>query len=241
MTVLLDRTMEMVARIDSAQTTEALTRELLALSAHCGVEKLTAFVAPPRNARPVAQLNRIYLTNWSPEWMTRYLDQNFADIDPTLEMMRRRRGSFRWADMPKVMTLSAGAQRMMNEACDFHLCDGVTIGTTTIEGHLAGFSFAGTTLDLAATDFAQLSLMANYGFVRALKINETQALAQRFSLRQRDVLRWVAEGKTDWEIGRILNISENTVDKYVRVIKERLQAPNRANAIAKAIRLGLID
>jgi LuxR family transcriptional regulator, quorum-sensing system regulator BjaR1 len=55
------------------------------------------------------------------------------------------------------------------------------------------------------------------------------------------VLRWVANGKTDWEISVILNISEHTVDKYMRAIKEKLGANNRVNAIARAMRLGLID
>lgn len=60
--------------------------------------------------------------------------------------------------------------------------------------------------------------------------------------RQRAVLRWVANGKTDWEIRYVIvNISEHTVDKYMRAIKEKLGANSRVDAIARAMRLGLID
>jgi len=55
------------------------------------------------------------------------------------------------------------------------------------------------------------------------------------------VLRWAAEGKTDWEIGVILHVSEHTADKMLRLVRGKLAASTRAHAVAKAIRLGIID
>jgi len=60
------------------------------------------------------------------------------------------------------------------------------------------------------------------------------------SRREREVLQWAAEGKTEWEIGQILGLSEHTADKFVRSARLKLAAENRTHAVAQALRLGLI-
>jgi LuxR family quorum sensing-dependent transcriptional regulator len=58
--------------------------------------------------------------------------------------------------------------------------------------------------------------------------------------RQREVLTWVAAGKSAWEIGEILNISARTVEEHAQQILQRLGAVNRTQAVAIAIRDRLI-
>jgi DNA-binding NarL/FixJ family response regulator len=59
--------------------------------------------------------------------------------------------------------------------------------------------------------------------------------------RERDVLRLVAEGSTNREIGSTLMISENTVSFHMKNILARLHLKNRAQAAAFAVRSGLAD
>jgi DNA-binding CsgD family transcriptional regulator len=58
--------------------------------------------------------------------------------------------------------------------------------------------------------------------------------------RERECLRWVAEGKTAEEIATIVGVSINTVNSYVSLAMHKLSAKNRAMAIANAIRAGVI-
>lgn len=51
--------------------------------------------------------------------------------------------------------------------------------------------------------------------------------------RERECLDWVAAGKTDWEIGRILSISANTVKFHVSGARDKLGARSRAQAVAR--------
>jgi LuxR family quorum sensing-dependent transcriptional regulator len=51
--------------------------------------------------------------------------------------------------------------------------------------------------------------------------------------RERDALAWVAEGKSDWEISRILGVSETTVRFHVDNGRKKLGAVNRAQAVAR--------
>ena len=59
--------------------------------------------------------------------------------------------------------------------------------------------------------------------------------------REREVLQWVASGKTYWEIARILDISERTVRHFMAECREKLDAVSNKQAVAKAVACRLID
>ncbi len=56
------------------------------------------------------------------------------------------------------------------------------------------------------------------------------------SQRERQCLEWAAVGKTDWEIGQILSLSEKTVNVYITRAKAKFGVKTRAQAIVKAAR-----
>lgn len=53
-------------------------------------------------------------------------------------------------------------------------------------------------------------------------------------------LEWCKEGKTNWEIGEILRISEKTVEFHLRNVMNKLEATNRIRAVVLAIKAGVI-
>ena len=58
--------------------------------------------------------------------------------------------------------------------------------------------------------------------------------------REVEILGWVREGKSNQEIGVLLDISPLTVKNHVQKILRKLGATNRAQAVSKAIGLGLV-
>ncbi|RBM25841.1 helix-turn-helix transcriptional regulator [Vibrio tarriae] len=56
--------------------------------------------------------------------------------------------------------------------------------------------------------------------------------------RECELLPWLKLGKSNWEISRLLNISERTVKYHLQNIYRKLETHNRTHAIAKAIELG---
>lgn len=65
-------------------------------------------------------------------------------------------------------------------------------------------------------------------------------IADALTPREYDVLRLVATGRTNGEIGARLGLSNNTVKSYLRAVMQKLQARNRAQAVANARRHGLL-
>jgi DNA-binding NarL/FixJ family response regulator len=60
------------------------------------------------------------------------------------------------------------------------------------------------------------------------------------SKREMDVLNCLSEGMTSAQIATKLFISENTVKTHVRHILEKLEASNRAEAVSRAVQLGIL-
>ena len=61
------------------------------------------------------------------------------------------------------------------------------------------------------------------------------------SQRQLQILQWLHEGKTNWEIARILQLSEKNVAYHVQQIFHKLDVSNRTQAVACAVGLGLLQ
>ena len=58
--------------------------------------------------------------------------------------------------------------------------------------------------------------------------------------REVEVLEWVREGKSNSEIGQILQLSPHTVKNHVQKIMKKLQVKTRGQAVTRAIGLGTI-
>jgi DNA-binding CsgD family transcriptional regulator len=58
--------------------------------------------------------------------------------------------------------------------------------------------------------------------------------------RELEALRWTMEGKTAWEVGNVLGISERTAALHVNNATHKLGCVNKHQAVLKALRLGMI-
>jgi len=58
--------------------------------------------------------------------------------------------------------------------------------------------------------------------------------------RELEALRWTTEGKTAWEVGQILTISEQTAVRHLNNAARKLECASKHHAAIKALRLGLI-
>jgi DNA-binding CsgD family transcriptional regulator len=60
------------------------------------------------------------------------------------------------------------------------------------------------------------------------------------SNREREILAWIAEGKSDASIGQILNISSKTVNYHVENAKRKFAVATRIQAVIAALRMDLL-
>jgi LuxR family transcriptional regulator, quorum-sensing system regulator BjaR1 len=76
--------------------------------------------------------------------------------------------------------------------------------------------------------------------MKPAKSRRAQARTSLLTPREREVLAWVAQGKSAREIGEILHITKRTVDEHAHTAVRKLSALNRTHAVAIALRDGII-
>jgi len=76
--------------------------------------------------------------------------------------------------------------------------------------------------------------------LKAVNFDQNRTPDYGLSSREMEVLQCLAQGMTTAQISSDLFISDNTVKTHVRHILEKLEASNRAEAVSKAMQLGLI-
>lgn len=90
---------------------------------------------------------------------------------------------------------------------------------------------------------ADLQLFAVHALDAALRVLVPAASspdAPSLTPRELEALRWTMEGKTAWEVGSILGITERTAVLHVNNAMRKLGCVNKHQAVLKALRLGLI-
>jgi DNA-binding CsgD family transcriptional regulator len=72
-------------------------------------------------------------------------------------------------------------------------------------------------------------------------LTKTELPVDPLTVREREVLQLVAEGKTTKEVAQVLGISAKTADSHRTRMMRKLDVHETASLVRHAIRLGLIE
>ncbi len=230
----LDLTLEFIATLDAAPDDRAVCERLLAIAQQFGFERLLAGTIPLPGVPEAQHHGHVILDYWPAEWSQRYFSGGYLRQDPAIRQVIASDRPFRWSDLRPTWSNDPAGARVMQEAADFRLADGFTVPLHPIEGGVIGFSLAGERVEMPPGSAGTLTLLTNYAMARALLMGRKPR--PQITPRQIEILRWVAAGKTTWEIGCILSIAENTVINHLRAMRERFGVNRTSQMVAEAIR-----
>ena len=175
-------------------------------------------------------------------WFKVYTKERYFHDDPRTNLLRGTAKPFDWCESLYDANVAPCAAEILGRRRDFGLDCGFVVPSHSVRNTKYFVSMTGHKLDLTAHNKPAIALMALYGLYR---VRSLLGLLQRekplLTPREREVLTWVASGKTAWEIGEILTISKWTVQEYTQNAFHKLGAVNRAQAVAIALRERLID
>jgi DNA-binding CsgD family transcriptional regulator len=168
------------------------------------------------------------------EWLDLYLNRDFHLIDPIIKENFTNFGVQYWADTYRKHDCP---KEFIALAEDFELKGGYACGLmdrTHREGSL--FSLAGNVPDHPRYRLI-LDTLAPHLHQALSRVSHGRRVPPAASLttREQEVLVWIREGKSSWEISMILGISERTVKFHTAAVLNKLGAANRAHAVAIAL------
>lgn len=231
---LIADTLGWLDRLDSIDSADELMTCMAGALSQFG---FTAFVMT-RLPRPPQPIHPHFLMNGWPEgWSARYAEAGHHRHDPLAHHCMTTSAAFAWGEIPAALMASAASRNIVQEARAFALNDGFCVPLHTALG-IGGLSLAGERLELPPGARHMIQLLAFHACLAVERLPGATEVEPRLSPRERDVLSWVALGKTAPEIGYILGISEHTVGEHLRHVRRKLSTGNAAHSVAQALRLG---
>lgn len=229
--------LETLSAFERCRDPRDLRTLIISSVAQYGFEHVSVMAAETKINRG-SSAERTLLSSWPRAWFDRYHSESFVRHDPVAAKSRTAIQTFRWSE---AIPQSKQAKAIMDAARDDHrLKHGLCVPIRNFEGYYAAVSFAGEQVDQSDAGKFFAELVAIYAFKRLSMLTNCPAKHQLLTCRQREIMTWVAAGKTAWDVSVILNLSVNTVNKTIVNAMERLDVRTRAQAIAEAIRRGEI-
>lgn len=185
----------------------------------------------------------IYLSNHAPEYVERFVIDGMFAKSPMFVWAVANVGACSWAtywDEPEKLSPT------QLEIVRFNRAMGVTAGYTISFAEPSPRTAGGIAL-CAAEGLSQADVdeiwarsgrvimaLNSVAHMKMTALPHHEVIQTKLSARQREVLKWVGEGKSHQDIATILDVSVATVEKHLRLARERLGVETTAQAVLKA-------
>lgn len=194
-----------------------------------------------RHPIPFTRPKTFYYCNFPQNWIDFYFSQAFYSVDPVLHLCHLPGKLWLWDD-----ATAGDGQAVLAAARAYGIYHGVSHSVAAPNRSTGILSFATSNPAFKTTLTTELELKLQYLSVLFLavltRLDDISMVSVKLELseREREILKWMAEGKTSAEISLILSISQHTVNFHQKNMQKRLNATNRTQIASYAAAIGLI-
>jgi LuxR family transcriptional regulator, quorum-sensing system regulator SolR len=228
--------------MERARTSGELRAEIGKFARQSGFEH---FAYALSISAPSLKPQHYFINGFPPEWHERYLTRGYFEIDPVVLHTRNSPLPTMWHDQA---LHTSNSREFWEEAQALGLRDGMSFAVHGQLGVTGILSLArDKEIEIPAAEMAALigraQMFASMLHHAVVRIELPKLLPERsiaMTPRERECLKWSADGKTAWEIGQILNITERTVVFHMNNVIQKLGASNKTQAIVRAVTLSLL-
>jgi len=182
-----------------------------------------------------------FRSTYPEDWIVQYFAQDYVNIDPVVDYLLTSTRPFKYADSYANLTKAQSA--FVRDAETYNMNDGFII-PIHMRGRAPGsVAFASQTpFSLGETVELVLEMLSRVVFrhIENLSVTPREVDPVTVSDREKQILVLVAQGKTNWEVGQIIELSEFSVRDYMKDLSQRLNTNNRTHTVTRALQLGLI-
>ncbi len=226
-----------ISEIGNLSTQFDVIRYMKRIAEHYGCRTFVVLNLPPATSRELS--SNTIVTNWPAELMSLFDSEGLMQTSLVFSRLRRSTTPFSF-DVEAIP-----AERVVPRVRDLFMRFGIVRGAYfpvhDVSGGRGAVSWAGTSASFTHQQMMELMYIAVHVYqrlaeIRSLEVRPTDTLSER----EIDCLNWTSAGKTSAEIAEILGLSEHTVNHYLNRAARKLDSVNRTQAVAKALRLGVI-
>jgi len=202
---------------------------------------LTHHVDIRRAAQPTIRLH-----NYPDDWVEYYDDNRLALSDPVHRASHLTSVGFVWSDLPRMIELTSRDREFMLKAEGQGIGDGFTVPANVPGESNGSCSFANPKgRAIRQEDLPVAQLAGAFAFEAARRLWRVRSPSPKpipkLTDRQRECVLWVARGKSDWEISRILGVQHETIVRHLKQARERYGVGKRTMLAVQALFDGSIS
>ncbi|WP_130732675.1 autoinducer binding domain-containing protein [Komagataeibacter xylinus] len=173
------------------------------------------------------------------EWVNFYIENNYISYDPIIKKSRFMSHPYFWHE---ILNINQREKKIIKDVSEFGIKKGMTIPFHTHDRLVYAICFAFTDKDVDQEVEIYLRALSNFFITSYKKLDEpADVLVPILTPREKECLRWTAKGKSSWETGMIVGVSERTVNFHINNALLKLKCTNRIMGVVKAICAGLIE
>jgi LuxR family quorum-sensing system transcriptional regulator SolR len=191
---------------------------------------------------PFSKPQVFMMNNYSAAWQQRYVEGDYLRSDPTVAHAKTSARPVIWSD-----SVFANAQALWDDARDHRLHVGWAQPTHDLKGVAGMLTLARESGPIGDAELRRniirmswLAQAAHETLAQLVDSRPNAAPQVDLTEREREVLRWTADGKTSGEIGDILNLAERTVNFHVNNAMAKLGTANKTATVLRAAMLRLL-
>jgi DNA-binding CsgD family transcriptional regulator len=226
-----------------ARNREEFRAEILRFAHSLGFETVSAMTVVDRG---LGDSEFITVDNTPAPFADTFNDPIFASRDPVMQHCRRHSRPIIWSQDTYV---AEGSAELWEHQAAFGYVSGIAMAMHLPEGRhfMLGVDRDQplpddpVALQRTVADLQLFAVMAQDVAMRILVPEPLRPERPALTPRELEALRWTMDGKTAWETGAILGISERTAVLHISNAMRKLNCGNKHQAVLKALRLGLIQ
>jgi DNA-binding CsgD family transcriptional regulator len=188
---------------------------------------------------------KVVNVDYPSDYLAELAKRELVTKDP---IVRENFKSFRlqyWADTFKQQPLTHDVHSIFSLAEDygFHKVStgrGYGHGVRNLKGTEGSF-FCYQGLDRSSRTEEILNLVVPHFHEALRRTGSASKNSSPLTPKEAEVLKWLKQGKSTWDLSVILGISERTVKFHICNIMRKLDAVTRTHAVAIALEQGLVD
>lgn len=191
------------------------------------------YVTPETASQPYCLME----SGMSAEWMHRYRSLNLAEHDPIPRVaFRIGRPVTAGEAIKSAHGLSADERAFIEAFTAAGMTSALLLPTFGPLGRpaLVGVGGAASEEALDATDLSMAAAVAQQAHIR-MELLRKEDIAPRLSAKERQIVKLMARGKSNSEIGALLATAPATVATHVKRIYSKLGVNDRVNCVSKAM------
>lgn len=165
-------------------------------------------------------------------WRRGYARAGGPAADPFLLAAASRSEPFTWSDLVAVAP-DVARHPIFGLARENGRGDGLVVPLAGLDGSVTALIATGGDVQLTEDNRRTIVVAAAVTYQRLLALKRARPVQReaRLSPRETEVLHWITAGKSDWQIGQILNISPKTANYHAENVKRKLGVATRMQAV----------